>query len=144
MIHINPFLCILKSTTSCFSFKIFFSGAVNQDRGENDDDDDNDDDGDDDDDGIGNWKWIIPIIVLCVVIILLMIIMYACLRYKTLGNFNGQGLGMNEIAFSVCTLNISTSNDRLFYCPIIYTYTIHYVILFIETSTRLDTTKLIH
>ena len=76
----------------------FFSGAVDQDQGEKDDDDDNDDD---DDDGIGNWKWIIPIIVLCVVIILLMIIMYACLRYKTLGEFNGQGPGMNETGFSI-------------------------------------------
>ena len=34
-----------------------------------------------------------------------------------------------------------TSNDRSFVCPIIYTDTIHYGILFIDTSTMFDTTK---
>ena len=36
-----------------------------------------------------------------------------------------------------------TSNDRQFGCPIIYTDTIEYAILFINTSTMLDTIKFI-
>ena len=36
---------------------------------------------------------------------------------------------------------IITSNNQLFGCPFIYMYTIHSAILFIDTSSMLDTTK---
>ena len=36
-----------------------------------------------------------------------------------------------------------TSNDRSFGCPITYTDAIHYAVLYIDTSTMLDITKLI-
>ena len=67
---------------------LLFSGVPDQDPEENDDNDD---------DGIGNWKWIIPIIVLGVTtFILLMIIMYTCLKYKTLEKLSGQRPGKNN------------------------------------------------
>ena len=73
------------SEATCF----LFTGACDQNPGENDDNDD--------DDEIGNWKWIIPIIVLGVItFILLMIIVYTCLKYKTLEKLSGQRPGRSK------------------------------------------------
>ena len=36
-----------------------------------------------------------------------------------------------------------TSNDRSFECPVVYTDTIHYAMLFIDIKTKLGTKKLI-
>ena len=46
-------------------------------------------------------------------------------------------------AVTIIRLIHITSNDRSFDCPIIYTDTINNALLFIDTSTMLDTTKLL-
>ena len=51
---------------------------------------------------------------------------------------------MNLDPFIIKRIFLSTtSNDRSFGCPVIYTDTIHNAVLFIDTSTMLDTTKII-